>query len=173
VRRLLIDVNVVLDAVLDRPPHSAAAARLWALAEAHEVEALVPAHGITTVFYLVARARDRSTARRAVERIMATFNVAPVDVGVLRRALALGGPDFEDSVCVGAAEAAGCEALVTRDPAGFPDTPLAVVEPPTALALLSGGGPEGVAEATARYGTRRGRRARPRARRKTRRRPRR
>jgi predicted nucleic acid-binding protein len=166
VKRLLVDVNVILDAILDRPPHSEAAARLWSLAEAKDVEALVPAQGITTVFYVLARARDPAAARRAVERVVGTFDVASVDAAVIRRALALNWPDFEDSVCAGAAEAAGCDALVTRDPSGFPDSPLPVVDPLTALALLSGGGPERVAEEAAAHGGPHSGRARQRARRK-------
>jgi predicted nucleic acid-binding protein len=137
VRRLLVDVNVILDAILDRPPHATTAAQLWSLAEAREIEALVLAHGITTLFYLLARARGPAAARRAVERVVATFGIAAVDEAVVRRALALRWTDFEDSVCAGAAEASACEALVTRDPSGFPESPIPVLDPPTALALLS------------------------------------
>jgi predicted nucleic acid-binding protein len=151
VRRVLVDVNVILDAVLDRAPHAEAAARLWALAEAKGIEALVPAHGLTTIFYLLARERDAAAARRAVESIVATFGVASVDAAVIRRALALTWPDFEDAVCAGAADAAGCEVLVTRDPAGFPDSPVPVLDPPTAVALLSGEGPDRIAEGAAAY----------------------
>jgi predicted nucleic acid-binding protein len=157
VRRILVDVNVVLDAILDRPPHSEAAARLWALAEGKRIEALVPAHGLTTIFYLLARERGARAARRALETIVATFGVASVDAAVIRRALALAWPDFEDAVCAGAADAAGCEVLVTRDPAGFPDSPIPVLDPSTAVAVLSGGGgPDRVAEEAEPY-------ARPRA----------
>jgi len=152
VKRLLLDVNVILDAILDRPPHATAAAQLWSLAEAREIEALVPAHGVTTLFYLLARARGPAAARRAVERIVATFGIAAVDEAVVRRALALTWTDFEDSVCAGAAEASACEALVTRDPSGFPESPIPVLDPPTALALLSGKGPETVGEEAAAYG---------------------
>lgn len=91
---------------------------------------------------------------------------AQVSVKRLLRALAPTWPDFEDSVCAGAAEAAGCDALVTRDPSGFPDSPLPVVDPLTALALLSGGGPERVAEEAAPYGGLQSGRAQQRARRR-------
>jgi hypothetical protein len=47
--------------------------------------------------------------------------------------------DFEDAVCVAAAEAADCELVVTRDPQGFAGSPVRVVDPTTALALLSAG----------------------------------
>jgi predicted nucleic acid-binding protein len=150
-RRVLVDVNVILDAVLDRAPHSQAAARLWALADAKGIEALIPAHGLPTIFYLLARERDAAAARRAVETIIATFGVAGVDAAVIRRALALTWPDFEDAVCAAAADAAGCALLVTRDPRGFPDSPVPVLDPSTAVALLSGGGPDRLAEGRALY----------------------
>jgi len=159
VKRILLDVNVLLDAILERPAHADAAAKLWALAEAGEIEALVPAHGVTTLFYLLARAKGAAAARRTVESIAGTFGIAPVDGAVIRRALGLGWPDFEDSVCAAAAEASGCESLVSRDPAGFPDAPLPVLEPATATALLTGG-PDRVAEG-AEGPRRRGRSRRP------------
>jgi hypothetical protein len=57
---------VVFDALMERSPHSNAAASLWFVAEAKQVEALVPAHGVTTLFYLAARAKGTGFARRAL-----------------------------------------------------------------------------------------------------------
>ena len=42
------------------------------------------------------------------------------EYAVIRAALALGWTDFEDAVCVAAGQAARCDAVVTRDPEGFP-----------------------------------------------------
>jgi predicted nucleic acid-binding protein len=148
VRRILLDVNVILDFVLDRPPFGEAATVLWALAERKEIEAVVPAHGVTTVFYLAARQRGPAFARRVVGDLLAVPSVAAVDAAVLRRAVALGWRDFEDAVCAAAAEAAGCDTLVTRDPKGYPESPVVVVDPLTAVSLLQEGpGPGGAAEA--------------------------
>jgi hypothetical protein len=61
-----------------------------------------------------------------------------VDEQVLRRALALSWPDFEDAVCVASAVVAGCDAIATRDPAGFRDAPLPVLDPGAAVAWLAG-----------------------------------
>ena len=52
-------------------------------------------------------------------------------------ALALAWPDFEDAVCAAAAEASGCDALVTRDPDGYPNAPLPVIDPAAALSWLT------------------------------------
>jgi predicted nucleic acid-binding protein len=132
VKQPLVDVNVILDALLDRPPQGATAAMLWAAAEQKRIEALVPAHGVTTLFYLVRQGKGAAAARRA---------------------LSLGWTGFEDAVCAAAAEAAGCDLIVTRDPGGFRGSPVPVVDTVTALSLLEdGNGPGNVAEGASRYG---------------------
>jgi predicted nucleic acid-binding protein len=98
VKRLLLDLNIVLDVVLDRA-ESASAARLWAALERGKGRGYIPAHGVTTIFYLVSRAQGAAFARRATDGILRTFAVAAVDEKVLKRALSLGWPDFEDAVC--------------------------------------------------------------------------
>lgn len=137
-KSLLFDLNVILDVILDRRPGAHTAAALWAAIEDGEGRGVIPAHGITTIFYLIEKARGGAFARKGVERLISVFGVAPVNEDVVRRALALAWPDFEDAVCAAAAEASGCEAIVTRDPNGYPDTPLPVVDPAAALIWLRG-----------------------------------
>jgi len=135
-KRLLLDLNVVIDVMLDRPEADVAAA-LWAVIERGQGHGLVPAHGVTTIFYLLAKARDAAFARESVGRLLGVFTVAPVDHDVVRRALSLAWPDFEDAVCAAAAEASHCDALVTRDPRGFPNASLPVIDPAAALSWLA------------------------------------
>ena len=45
--------------------------------------------------------------------------------------------DFEDAVCAASAEASGCDAIVTRDPDGYPNPPLPVIDPAAALSWLT------------------------------------
>lgn len=132
-RPLLLDLNVILDVILDRRPGADAAARLWAAIERGEGRGLIPAHGITTIFYLLEKARGTTFAREGVERLSAVFGIAPVTDTVVRRALVFAWPDFEDAVCAAAAEASGgCKAIVTRDPDGYPTAPLPVIDPAAA-----------------------------------------
>ncbi len=135
-KRILVDVNVLLDAVLERAPHAEVAAKIWAAVETRRVTGLVPGHGVTTLFYLFSRTRGADSARRAVAHLLTVFGVAAVSQATLQRALTLAWTDFEDAVCAAAAEAAGCDLIVTRDPAGFPASPVQTVDPATVLALL-------------------------------------
>lgn len=137
--RVLVDLNVVLDVLLDRAPHARDAAALWAFVESGGAEARIAAHAVTTLHYLVARARDRATADRCVADVVSVMAVAPVDDGVVRDALGLGWSDFEDAVTTCAAVRAGCHLVATRDPRGFRGAPLPVWDAAGALAALRGG----------------------------------
>jgi predicted nucleic acid-binding protein len=161
VKRLLVDVNVVFDALMERSPHAPAAARLWSAVETKRIEALLPAHGVTTLFYLAARSKGTAFARRALGSVLSAFGVATVDQSVIQRAVALDWRDFEDAVCAAAAEASGCDVIVTHDPKGYPGCSLPVLSAETAVALLEGAPPDRVSEAPKL----RRRRARPRTRR--------
>ena len=152
---------MVFDALMERSPHANAAASLWLAVETKRVEALVPAHGVTTLFYLAARGKGTVFARRALGAVLSAFGVATVDQSVIQRAVALDWRDFEDAVCAAAAEAAGCDVIVTRDPRGFPGCALTVLSAETAVALLGETPPDRVSEAPKR----RRRSARARARR--------
>jgi len=150
--RILADVNLCLDILLERSPFGDAAARIWALVEQGTVEGHVPAHGVTTIHYIVSRERGLTTARLFVSDLLRVFKVAAVDQAVISRAVGLSWRDFEDAVCAAGAEAAGCDLLVTRNVKDYRDSPVTAVDPMTALALVEGtGGPRGVSEARGAY----------------------
>lgn len=139
-KRLLLDVNVVLDVLEDRKPHAAASGLVWAAIERGSGKGLLAAHGLTTIHYLMARDRGARVARQAVEDMLRVFGVAAVDDAVIRTALGLSCRDFEDAVAAAAAHVAGCDAIVTRDVAGFRSSPVPAIEPRTAVAWLAAEG---------------------------------
>jgi len=139
VTKVLLDTNVVLDVLLERKPHTAASAAVWAAVETGKVDGLLAAHAVTTVHYLVSRERGRAVGERTLNAILRVLGVAPVDSKVLQNAIALAWPDFEDAVTAAAAAQAGCDLIVTRDPRGFPHSPVTALPPEAAVAFLRGG----------------------------------
>lgn len=131
--RVLVDLNVILDVLLDRAPHAEASAALWAAIEAKEAEGRLSAHAVTTMHYLASRGRGRAFAEQCVREVTSVFAVSPVDGAVIARALSLGFADFEGAVTAAAAEADGCAAVVSRDASGFRGCPLAVLSAEAAV----------------------------------------
>ena len=135
--RVLFDTNVVLDVLIDRAPFAEPATRLFARVEHSALGGYLGATTVTTVHYLVTRALGRSVGAQAVARLLALFDVAPVNRAVLADALTLSFQDYEDAVLHEAARHAGLGAIVTRDRAGFRNASLAVYSPEELLRTLA------------------------------------
>jgi predicted nucleic acid-binding protein len=137
VKRILLDVNLILDVLLNRPPHADAASAVWSAVEDGRAEGLLSAHAVTMIHYLNAREVGTRAAVETTNSLLSVFGVAAVDTGVVRSALALGWRDFEDAVTAAAAQGARCAAIVTRNPRDFKGSLVRVLTPEEAAAWLS------------------------------------
>ncbi len=134
--RVLVDANVVLDVLLEREPHLAASAAVWDAVESGGTQGYLAAHAITTIHYLAYKQLGKQRAKRVITSLLRVFAVAGVDGDTLRDALQFETHDFEDAVSAAAAQASGCQAIVTRDPKGFRTSGLPVLTPEAAAPLL-------------------------------------
>jgi predicted nucleic acid-binding protein len=135
-KRVLVDVNVILDVLLDRPPYAVASRAIWAAIELRWAEGLLAAHAVTTLDYLMRKELGVAGSRRALRALLRIFTVAGVDHAVIQSALDAHAPDFEDSVTAAAALAARCDLIVTREPKGFRASPVPVFTPEAAAPLI-------------------------------------
>ena len=135
-KRVLVDVNVILDVLLARRPHAVAGRAVWAAIELRRAEGFLAAQAVTTIDYLIRKELGAAGSRRAMRALLRVFAVAPVDHAIIQSALDSDGPDFEDSVTAAAAAAAGCDLIVTRDPKGFRASPVPVFTPEAAAPLI-------------------------------------
>ena len=134
--RVVFDTNVVLDVLSAREPHAAAAAGLFWLVDAGELEGVVVSTTVTTIHYLVSKDVGRRLAEKHVRDLLAMFDVACVERETFEKVLSLGFVDFEDAVLHEAARAAGAAAIVTRDGKGFAGATLPIFDPGELLAAL-------------------------------------
>lgn len=134
--RVLLDVNVILDVLLDRRPFADSASDVWRAVETGQAEGFLSAHAVTTIHYLNTKAVGKRMARDTTSALLSVFGVAEVDAGVVADALALNWTDFEDAVTAAAARGAACEALITRNPRDFKGSPVRALAPPEAVGWL-------------------------------------
>ncbi len=83
--------------------------------------------------------RQRVGAKKASETtnaLLSVFGLAPVDDLVVRSALAMRWPDFENAVTAAAASRARCVAIVTRNLRDFRRSPVRALSPTEVVACL-------------------------------------
>ena len=126
---ILVDTNVVLDALLDREPHSNAAVAILDLIESKKVKAYLAGTTLTTIFYLVQKSTTDKKARKIIEGLLSLFQVAAIDEVILRSALHNSFSDYEDGVIHEAALSVKAEVIVTRNLKDFKNSTLKVLSP--------------------------------------------
>jgi predicted nucleic acid-binding protein len=136
-KQYLLDTSVLLDLLLDRPPWAADVAILWDAHREGRIGAHVAAFTLPTIYYVIRKQAGIPAARTAVHACLTTLDIATVDRATLLAAEPLSGPDFEDDLQIACAMRAGVDAIVTRDPRGFAASPVPVLSPADAVAVLA------------------------------------
>jgi len=137
--RILLDTNVILDAILQRPPWHQEADAILQAAALGRVTCAAATLSLATVFYIARKAVGTPGARAAVVKCLAAFDILPVGKQTLLDADALSGSDFEDNILIAAAVTCSIDAIVTRNPTDFSHSSIPVWEPTDLLKRLSGG----------------------------------
>ena len=127
--KVMLDLNVLLDVVQRREPFYAASAAVLGQAVEGPMVACLPGHALTTLHYIVARHAGREQAGTLVDWVLAHLEIVAQDRAQFARARSLSFDDFEDAALASAAEAAGCELIITRNVADFLHAPIPSVTP--------------------------------------------
>jgi predicted nucleic acid-binding protein len=128
VTRALLDTNVVLDYALGREPFAIAAREVMEAYRAGRFHALVSPITPVNVFY-VAKKQGQERARLILEQILTEFEVASVDLPIMRAAFLLPMPDYEDAVQAVCAIAQDADFIITRNVKDFKNSPVKAISP--------------------------------------------
>lgn len=65
-----LDINVLLDVFQKREPHYAASAQVLSMVAEGTLAGVCPAHGLTTLYYLVRKHASKPDAEAAMDRVL-------------------------------------------------------------------------------------------------------
>ena len=133
---ITLDLNILLDIIQHRKYHYVSSAEVVQKVIEHEIEGAIPAHSISTIFYIVSKYRDHKTANKALDWLLAHFQVITLDRAALVRARELSFKDFEDAVVASLAESIQSKFIITRNVNDFKNAPVPVLTPDEFLAQL-------------------------------------
>ena len=134
--KCLLDLNVVLDVLQKREPFYQVSARVLSKTIEGELEGFLPGHAVTTIYYIVSRHANQSLADKAIDWLLAHLEIIPQDKALFARARSLSLADFEDAAVASAAEATGCEVIVTRNVKDFTGSPVQALTPEELVILI-------------------------------------
>ncbi len=117
--RVMVDTNVWVDVILDRPQFAGESkgAIMACLEDGDEL--LIAATSLKDVFYFAAKSAGADAGYRAVELILEIAALAQVDEIVCRNAILLERPDYEDGIVAACLIAEQADAIITRDGDSF------------------------------------------------------
>lgn len=124
-----VDINVLLDVFQQREPHYPASAQVMSLVAEGKLTGVCPAHGLTTLYYLVRKHAAKADAEAAMDRVLRHFQIANLDAAGWRRARQLPMDDFEDAAVAAIAETSDSAFVVTRNVGDFTQSPVAAITP--------------------------------------------
>ena len=129
-RRVMVDINVILDVLENRNGWVMDAAKTCAVCGGGmRAIGFVPPHAVTTIYYIVRKRGGKALADKAIDWLLALFKVADCGTDEFKAARASGIDDYEDAVVVASAQKTGCDCIVTRNTVHFKDPSVPVMTP--------------------------------------------
>lgn len=126
---VMLDLNVLLDYLQKRIPHYHYSSLVVKEVLQARICGFVPAHGLTTVYYILAKQVERQKANEEMDWLLTRFEVAPADKNTFLQARKSGIDDFEDAVVASLAESSGCNYIITRNVSDFKNSPVQAMTP--------------------------------------------
>ena len=131
--RLLIDINVILDVIFQRPGEVASSAVIATCSQQNQ--AYLAWHAVAMLSYLIERQQNAKAAHLAITELLVWAQVASTGHSDALQALQLTMTDFEDALQASAALACGANYIITRNVRDFAASPVPAITPEKYLAL--------------------------------------
>jgi len=138
IRRVLLDVNVCIDIIVNRSLSPEIKKKLFAVIIQNEIEVFVPAFSIDTVFYILNSSMkiDKLVAKNAIQKLLRFIKLLHSTDEMIQRAFVSNFSDFEDALINSLAETHNMDAILTNNISDFIKSDLPVYRPVDFIALF-------------------------------------
>jgi predicted nucleic acid-binding protein len=113
--RILVDTNIFLDILLQRPPFFKDSHRIFKMVESSMTEGFIAPITINNIAYIARKSHLTDQIRKFIVLMAETFTICTMDSTTVRRATGLNFTDIEDSLQAAMAEAHECDFIITSN----------------------------------------------------------
>lgn len=127
---ILIDTNIIIDALADREPYATDAKQIMEKCATREITGVLAAHSIPNLFYILRKEFSQEERRYLLKNLCKIFQVSELNekriIATLENEMF---SDFEDGLQEECAVASMADYLVTRNPSDFKHSRIKVILP--------------------------------------------
>ena len=127
---ILIDTNIIIDALADREPYATDAKQIMEKCATREITGVLAAHSIPNLFYILRKEFSQEERRYLLKNLCKIFQVSELNekriIAALENEMF---SDFEDGLQEECAVASMADYLVTRNPFDFKHSRIKVILP--------------------------------------------
>ncbi len=133
---LLIDTNVVLDVLLNRPEFVKASSMIWKICETEQAKGYISALTYANMMYVMRKQLTSEQIEEVFCKLNLIFEFADFSSAVLERAVNMKWKDFEDAVQSATAESVHADYIITRNLKDFTQSKVMAFTPAELLARI-------------------------------------
>ena len=136
--KILVDTNVIIDALTGREPFREAAEQIFMLAANQIEDMFITASSATDIYYLTRKhLHDTDQARNTMSKLYELFYILDVTSNDCQEALSSGVKDYEDAVIASCAYRNRMDYIVTRNIRDYEHSKVKALLPDELLKLIS------------------------------------
>lgn len=127
---LFIDTDVIIDFLIDRKPFSREAAIIFTLIEQKKLKGYASSLTFSNLYYVLRKFESHNKIISKLDSISTILTILKVDEHTIKKALASGFPDFEDSIqYFSAIENRKIDVIITRNTKDYKKSDISILTP--------------------------------------------
>lgn len=135
--RLLIDTNIIIDVLLDRPGLADSSLNIWRLCEAEEAEGYLSTLSFANIAYILRKELTPESTESILKTLNTIFMFVDLTGSDLQEAAKLYWEDYEDALQSNAAKRIRADFIVTRNIRDFSESSVPAIMPEDLLFFVT------------------------------------
>lgn len=133
---LLIDTNILLNVLLNRPDFVKDSALIWKLCETEQIKGYISTLTYANMMYVMRKQLSPGQIEEVFRKLSLIFDFADFSQTILTKAVSMKWKDFEDAVQSATAESIHADYIITRNIKDFTQSKVMALTPSEFLARI-------------------------------------
>ena len=127
--KVLIDTNIILDALCNRSEFVEDSSRVWKYCEVNQIEGYISALSVPNIVYILRKELTSQKTQQLIQQILMIFEVIDLKSSDLKNAAEMLSSDFEDAVQMCCANRIKADYIVTKNIRDFKESKVPALKP--------------------------------------------